>query len=267
MREEIEALTNLVGTLQQEVKFLWRIVLRQQEAFAKELLDAVRRGEITAVRQFIRHGAEPTWRDEEGGTALHISVFYNRMDVTNLLLSEGWPVDDRDHKRRTPLHLAAGAGRLEMMEVLLRWKARVDLPDENGHTALHLAALGGHLECARLLLAASALQVASEDEEGRSPLHLAARHGNSGLVELLLKSGANPNHRSHNKHTPLHEAAKWGDDLAVETLLEAGANPCLTDGFHRLPGDYAGLKPPVNDAARERQDRIKDMLRKAEAKA
>lgn len=266
-REELEALTNMVGALQQEVKYLWRLASRQREAFSAEMLDAVRRGETAAVRFLIRHGSDPSWRDEEGSSAIHLAVFYKRMEILHLLLAEGWPVDERDNRRRTPLHLAAGAGRIEALKTLLKWKARVDLPDENGHTALHMAALGGYLDVAKELLDVSTRQAASEDTEGRTPLHLAARQGNGDLVALLLEAGSNPNHRSHNRHTPLHEAAKSADETSVQALLASGSNPKVKDVLFRVPGDYVGVKKPLNDAIRERQERVKELLRKAESTA
>ncbi len=268
INEEIQGLHRKVEAMGREIALVWRVLGQEPGAFRTALLSAVRQSDVFAVRQFIRHGADPGWTNDDGQTALHLSVFYENEDLINLLLSEGWPVDARDKKRQTPLHIAAAVGRQTAARLLLRWKARTDLPDENGHTPLHLAAMAGHLEQAQLLLAQPGRALIMEDAEGRTALHLAAGDAQTDMVRFLLESGANPNHRAKSGITALHEAARSLSRECINLLLEAGANPLAKDDLHRLAGDYVGLRPnPGSQLVEERREAIKNLLREAERKA
>lgn len=62
------------------------------------------------------------------------------------------------------------------------------------------------------------------DSNYMTPLQWAAGYGQNTTVETLIRSGANPNHKSHGGRTALMFAASRGFYHVVRTLLADGAN-------------------------------------------
>src|SRR4051812_41114582 len=90
----------------------------------RALLDATKRGDVTAVKAALKQGADVNAAQGDGLTALH---------------------------------LAAQEGNLEITKVLLAAKANVEAKTKIGdYTPLHLAASGAHLTVVQALLAAGA---------------------------------------------------------------------------------------------------------------
>lgn len=74
-----------------------------------------------------------------------------RMDVMQLLLSNGADVNGRGPHGRTALHLAAAAGNTRMMTMLLTNGAEIGIEDDDGKTALQLARSAGKTQSVGLL--------------------------------------------------------------------------------------------------------------------
>lgn len=64
----------------------------------------------------------------------------------------------------------------------------------------------------------------AQDENHMTPLLWAAGYGQNLTCEYLLRSGANPNHRSHDGKTALILASSKGYLHVVKTLIRNGAN-------------------------------------------
>ena len=158
--------------------------------------DAAERGDLEAVRQLLRDGADVNAAQGDGMTALH------------------W---------------AAERGDGEMGEVLLYAGARVDAGTRIGHyTPLHLAARSAHAGMVELLLRAGSEPNARTTNSGASPLHLAAASGTAQVIALLIDAGADLDGReSAWGQTPLVFAAAGNRLEAVRALLREGADPSL----------------------------------------
>ncbi len=78
-----------------------------------------------------------------------------RMDVMQLLLSNGADVNGRGPHGRTALHLAAAAGNTRMMTMLLTNGAEIGIEDDDGKTALQLARSAGKTQSVGLLKSAT----------------------------------------------------------------------------------------------------------------
>src|SRR6185503_11045862 len=106
------------------------------------LLDAVKKGDVAAVRSLLREGADPNSASGDG---------------------------------LTPLHVAAQEGNTQIARMLINAKASVGARTRiGGYTPLHLAAGGAHTDIVNALLAAGADPAAVTTTSGVTPLHLAA---------------------------------------------------------------------------------------------
>ena len=165
-------------------------------ALDSPVADAAQRGDLDAVRNLLRNGADVNAPQGDGMTALH------------------W---------------AAERGDGPLCEVLLYAGARVDAGTRIGHyTPLHLAARAAHAAVAEMLIEAGSDPGAATTNSGATPLHLAAASGDPRVIEVLAAAGADVNAREAAwGQTPLIFAAAANRVAAVEALLVAGADPAL----------------------------------------
>lgn len=78
---------------------------------------------------------------------------------------------------------------VQMLEMLLDRGAPVDAHNKAGYTAMHRAALNGRVGACRLLLRRGA-SIHAVTKAGCTALHLAASNNHLGVMELLLQLGA-----------------------------------------------------------------------------
>jgi len=158
--------------------------------------DAAQRGDLDAVRQLLRDGADVNAAQGDGMTALH------------------W---------------AAERGDEGLAEALIYAGARVDAGTRIGHyTPLHLAARGARVPVVRLLLEAGSDPAAPTTNSGASPLHLASAASDPLVVAELVEWGADVNAREAAwGQTPLIFAAANNRVAVIRALLQAGADPSL----------------------------------------
>ena len=163
-----------------------------------QVLEAIRRGDVAAVRSLLAEGADPNVAQGDGLTGLH---------------------------------LAAQEGNLEIAELLLGAGAMVEAHTRIGdYTPLHLASEGAHAAVVGALLEAGANAGALTTTTGVTPLHVAARAFNGeGAVKALLERGAPVNaQESAAGQTALMFAASYGRSATVRELMSHGADPAIS---------------------------------------
>ncbi|MGO9315921.1 MAG: ankyrin repeat domain-containing protein, partial [Syntrophobacteraceae bacterium] len=89
-------------------------------AAAVDLLDAVKAGDIAAVRRLLEQGANVNARDENRETPLHHAAYRGKTEVAALLIQKGAKVNARDVYEETPLHHAAYWGKTEVAALLIQ---------------------------------------------------------------------------------------------------------------------------------------------------
>lgn len=168
------------------------------------LLTASLRGDVKAVKEFIKKGANVNEKDNNGFTILMLTARQNNPEIIKLLLDAGADVNYVSNEgsfadKYTALALAAGNNRVENVKLLLAAGADVNIECNFRNTALHYAV------------------------------------NNAEITKLLLDAGANVNAQGEDEETPLIRAVKAGNVEVVKILLDAGADINISN--------YAGVKP------------------------
>ncbi|MDP1687310.1 ankyrin repeat domain-containing protein [Hydrogenophaga sp.] len=157
-----------------------------------DFFSAVKRDDVSAVRQLAQRGFDLNTRNEAGEHALFLSLRDDAPAVSSFLLGQDKvQVEARTGQDESPLMMAALKGRLEAARRLIARKAEVNKP---GWAPLHYAATNPDAEAlpmVRLLLEHHAY-IDAESPNGTTPLMMAAHYGHPSVVKLLLEEGADP---------------------------------------------------------------------------
>jgi ankyrin repeat protein len=162
-------------------------------------------------------------RDENGQTALNLSMFFRGCALLSRLLQAGADPGARAPAKATPLIAAAVADDVDKAELLLVHGAPLEA--RNGeNTALHTACSHGHIRSATVLVQHGA-DVNARGVHGNTPLTMA--RNNTDLVLLLLRAGAAPDIAGYQGWTALHICSLKNAHVAVAEQLAHGADPTM----------------------------------------
>lgn len=189
-----------------------------------DLIEAVRRADLHAVRAALDTGTDVDARGGDGSTALHWAVQKGAIEIVDALLAAGADPAAATRNGVTPLALAAQSGDAEIIARLLDAGADPNERSEEGQTALMLAARNGRPDAVRLLLDRGADVNAVEPFRGQTALMWAAGEGNADAIHLLIDHGADIDARSTGGFTALMFAARENQPEAARALVERGAD-------------------------------------------
>ena len=153
--------------------------------------EAASRGDLTAVRELLRNGADVNAAQGDGMTALHWAAKHGNDEMARVLLYAGAVTEATTRLGdNTPLHLAARNGRGTVVATLLEAGADASARTTTGVTPLHLAARAGAEDAVSILIDAGVEVDAVEDGYGQSPLHWAAAANRLSAMRSLIGAGA-----------------------------------------------------------------------------
>ena len=199
---------------------------------AAPIHDAVKRGDVDAVEEFLQDGADMNARTELQMTPLHTAAIVGHVEVARMLLEHGADVNARDRGQKTPLHWAALPGHLEVAQLLLERGADTTIKNHINQTSADIARSGGRENLVRLIERQLKLNQAFFD---------ASRENNPLKASVFLDYGASPYARDHIGDTPLHKAVKMDSEYLAQRLLEAGADPTIKNNAGETPVDLAAV--------------------------
>ncbi|CAB0037247.1 unnamed protein product [Trichogramma brassicae] len=159
--------------------------------------------------ELLRRGADPTYVDADGSTALHTICRDGRVYLLNLV-QVAVQINVPDKKGDSPLHLALESGNKEATEILLTKGADPNLVNAKGSTPLHIMCQKSEgYKLVEIFFKivndiGKPVQVNVRDSFGNTPLHLTIRHTSMKKSEILLVNGANPNLADKDGCTALH---------------------------------------------------------------
>jgi ankyrin repeat protein len=216
---------------------------------------AVEEASIDTLRTLREYGADFTYRDRAGNTALH-DVFRRNEDpayAIDFLSAAGLDVNAANVEDVTPLMLAyedmhvgaikalltAGAREEDLgwtplmraiamgdeaeIEEALAHDPQVAFRDQLGRNAFELGLLMGNLPLVKRLR--THLTVVEEDGPEGSLVCLMASGGDGETIGWLIEQGCDVDGRNANGDTALSVAAERGDLALVHILLQQGADP------------------------------------------
>jgi uncharacterized protein len=123
----------------------------------------------------------------DGWTALHLAVFFGRVNIVHFLLSKGANIDapSKNEQLVTPLHSAlANPNNSAVGQLLIGAGANLSATQSQGYTPLHYAAVNGLDQVVRSLLA-HGVDASIKDHLGKTAYDLAIEHGKSSTASLL----------------------------------------------------------------------------------
>ena len=201
------------------------------------LVEAVKSGDVAAVRAFVKGPADANTLDPDGTTILHWAVQRDDVAMADVLIRAGANAKAANRYGVTPLYLACLNGSGAMIARLLARGADPNTALPEGETALMTAARNGNVAAVKALLAAGADANAKERWKGQTALMWAAAQNNAAAVKALIDAGADTRARTRSgAFTPYLFAVRGGQIAAAETLLDAGVdvNETLPDGTSAL---------------------------------
>ena len=213
------------------------------------LIEAVKQGDVDAVRALLEQQVEVDVPEPDGSTALHWAAHQGDYAAVDLLLRAGASAVAGNRYGVTPLALAAASGDGAVVERLLEGGADPNTASPGGETVLMTAASSGRSDAVRVLLAHGADVNAREGTRLQTALMWAAASGHAEVVRQLIDAGADLRAVSggpsltwdatgdydHTKaykrpvprldtFTPLQFAVREGQIEATRALLDAGAS-------------------------------------------
>jgi len=199
------------------------------QAPAPTLLESVKVGDLTTVRDLLSRRAPVDAADRRGLTPLMWAAASGNTEVVRLLLDGGAAVDRRASDGSTALMLASANGFIDIVRALVLKGADVTAA-RGGVKARQLAVERGHADVAMLLDQAEAL--------GRRLLQ-AANEGHDMVVRQVLAMGAPVNMPDERGATALMIAARNGDLGMLQALLSRGADASIRDSQGRTVFEWA----------------------------
>jgi ankyrin repeat protein len=186
----------------------------------------------------LAHGADPSWTNYVGETALSRAIIFGRRDIVQMLLEHGFdPMKISPNTGFHPGYVALAAAvqnnDLELIKRLLAAGVQVDekIGSADG-SGLAVAIEHGRMDILRLLFDHA-------DKPAPELVVTAAKNKNLEALDLLLARGVDPNFQGSHDATPLMIAAQLGWIDGVQHLLAKGADRHLADTDGKTAADYA----------------------------
>ena len=192
--------------------------------------DAAERGDVEAVRDLLRSGADVNAAQGDGMSALHWAARTDRSDLVDVLLYAGANTESTTRLGGyTAVHLAARQGSASALDRLLEGGADPDALTTTGVAAAHFAAASGV----------------------------------AAALESLVRHGADVDIRTRaDAQTPLMWATAVNRTATIRVLLDAGADPSLTTAVI----DYAAVAA-ADRPERQLRSQLASVRRNAERRA
>jgi ankyrin repeat protein len=169
-------------------------------------------------------------RDHRELTILHHCAMKGRIDVADLLISNGAPINAQSGEGETPLHCAvkkavenrADVTAFDMAALIIDRGADINARNKEGLTALHEAVYSRSYPSLVELLLKKGADVNARTEKGDTALHFAARCNSAEVIKALISGGADVAAENNDGESPLAVAEMFrrkeiADLLKAET--------------------------------------------------
>ncbi len=221
------------------VRWWIKMSLLQHERNA--LHKAAEEGNTLLMEMIIENGYDIDEGNLRGKTALHIAAEEGHTECLKLLVESKANLEVQDFEKRTPLHISAHQGQLECLKCLVDKGADLKVKDNGKLTPLHLSAYNGHLECLKYLIDKGA-DLLAKNNEARLPLHLSAEGGHLECLKYLIDKGADFEAKDFRGQTALCSSGYLGHIECLKYLIDKGADFATKDIDGRTPLHYFAFR-------------------------
>ena len=157
------------------------------------LIDAVKRGDVAAVRALVQRKADVNQPGGDGMTPLHWATFDGNNEIASVLIKAGAKLNARSSRGLTPLLLAADNSDGSLIRLLLEAGADPNQTNSLGTTALMRAAAAGDVQSVTALIDHGARVNTRESTRDHTALMFAAALDRVDVIRTLVARGADPN--------------------------------------------------------------------------
>lgn len=204
------------------------------------LIVASKKGNKRMMKYLLSEGANINVNSYGVGTALIVAVKEQDWETVKFLIMQGADLNVNSYGIGTALITAQRNEDLEMIKYLFFRGANLDVDSYGIGTAMLYSVQNGDVETVKFLLANGADP--DRDSHGiGSPLIAAIRRGDQHMIKFLISQRVNLNVNSFGLGTPLIVAIEKGNLNAAVSLVSKGAN---------IDGDSYGIGTPLMVAAR-----------------
>lgn len=194
----------------------------------KRLQAAAAAGDVNAIREAIRSGAQIEFRDADGRTPLMTAVYKHHTDAARELIGAGASVNAQDKILNSPFLYAGAEGMTDIVRMCMKAGADYTIYNRYGGSALIPACERGHVETVKAILEDKKFPINHINRLGWTALLEAVILGNGGkahieIVQLLIDHGADLNIADKDGVTTLQHARQKRQTEIVRLLEQAGA--------------------------------------------
>ena len=171
---------------------------------------AVGHGSIEAADELIKLGADIDNTNANFKTSLHYIIENNSdrlIESVNLLLSKKANPSIKDKNGNTALHLAVMNAHkskneyIEVINALIKNNANVNILNDKNQLALNIAVINNDTEISNILI--NAKSELNNMYNGYAPIHTAVQNNNIAITDSLLLNGADVDIKDSKGYSPL----------------------------------------------------------------
>lgn len=219
---------------------------------SSEFIKAVEARNYALFYELINQGVPVNQRDEQGRSALLISIENQENEMANILISKGADPNLADREGRTPIFIAVPHEDNVLLRKLIEAGADVNVKASIANvehyeapssaagdislgiadTPLMYAVAWGTLDTVKLFLAYGA-KINVKNSKGTTPLMFAVATGNKELAELMIQNRASLNDKNDNNQSALDLAKTLQANSALSDAYSEIEKYLIAQGAHR----------------------------------
>ncbi len=208
-------------------------------ARAVPLIEAVKSGNVAALRTLVAQKVDVNVTEPDGTTALHWAADLGDVRTVDMLLKAGAKLKASNRYGATPLGLAAAKGNSAVLERLLQAGEDANAV-VNGEPVLMQAARAGSVDAVKVLLAKGAKVNVAEPVHGQTAMMWAAAAGQTGVVKTLIEAGGDIKARNRAPGKGIEKDVNFripaeGDPLGIRSHRNSGSWGITLDGIQFTP--------------------------------
>lgn len=211
------------------ILILVAVVTATINTYAQEIIEAVKTGNLTRVKELIESNPQSvSTKDQTGRTPLHWACRGVHFEILKYLVENGADVNATDNNNVAPLLSLVTRSHIEGIGYLLTHKADVNIKSTNNFTPLHYASGSGNLTLVKLLLDHGA-DHSVKAANGDTPLVLAVNSGSKDIIDLLLDKGADYYSEDIRSMSMLQQSARNGHYKLFRRIVEKEGDYLFAD--------------------------------------